>query len=96
MADQHDSRPILEAIMKILVIVVAIMVTVPEAEREILKRQALDKTWKYLNRASRWLGTKSMTMELRTGMQTYHLPLLISRLRDYCGVMYEKSKAKIL
>jgi hypothetical protein len=92
----EKSNPILEEVLKILIAIVAIAATLPEAEREILTRRVLDKAWTLLNRCARWLGGKSMLIELRTGRQNYHLPLLCSRIRDWTGVMYERSKDKIL
>jgi hypothetical protein len=93
---EPKSNPILEAVMQVLLAVVTIMITLPEAEREIVKRRLLDKTWMFLNRVAQWLGGRSMNLELHTGMQNYHLPLLCSRIRDWTGVLYERSKAKIL
>lgn len=93
---EPKQNPVLDAVMQIILVAATIMLTLPEAERAILTRRLLDKSWTLLNRVARWLGNKSMTAELRTGQQNYHLPLLCSRMRDWTGVLYERSKAKIL
>jgi hypothetical protein len=95
MPDQ-PKNPILEAVIQVVALGATAVMMLPEAEQEILKRRLLDKAWICLNRCARWLGGKSMQQELRTGVQNYHLPLLVSRIRDWTLMMYEKSKAKIL
>jgi hypothetical protein len=93
MAEQKSG---LEVLAQLIAAAACLISTLPEAEREILKRRALDKAFIYLNTTARWLAAKSMTQELRTGVENYHLPLLCSRVRDWTLTMYEKSKAKIL
>lgn len=86
----------LEVLAQLVAASACLIGALPEAEREILKRRILDKAWVTLNASARWLGGKSMTLELRTGVQNYHLPLLVSRVRDWTLMTYEKSKAKYL
>jgi hypothetical protein len=93
---EPKSSPVLEAVMQVLMVTATLILTLPEAEREILKRKLLDKTWTLLNRCARWFAGRSMTIELSTGVENYRLPLLCSRIRDFTGKMYEKSKAKII
>jgi hypothetical protein len=59
------------------------------------------KTWRMrlaaasgrlLSSLSRRAGAMSMRTELRTGIQEYTLPYLLSRLRDRASSIYERSR----
>lgn len=65
---EPKSNPVLEAVMQLLLAAAAVALTLPQAEREILKRRVLDKAWTLANRVAQWLAGRSMTLELRTGV----------------------------